>query len=570
VRARTHLAPLVAEIRRHRPDLRFQAVEVEALGDRPWIGDLLAVTRALLQRADRVHWLALLRSPLVGLTLADLCVLAEDDHQSTLWRLLVDTDRIGRLSEDGRRRVAHLTSVFDEAFAAQGRIPLARWVEGVWLLLDGPATLPDRSAVEDCEACLTLLAELDQSGRFDPDRLEAEVGRLYAAPDPQADESLRLMTIHKSKGLEFDTVILPGLHRTVKGSDPQMLLWDEVVVPGGAPQLLVAPMPPRGIGRAATAGGPSAYDYLKDLERRRSRNEDLRVLYVAATRARRTLHLVGTLVAGESGAPGASCGTASTSGARAKPPPNTPLSDLWGALAPMLGSWPDGATKPEEAARAATDADSFSPPLSRLKFARRPSLLSARSATPVPPASVEATAGDADESSALFGTLAHRYLQIIADSDEGQPPWGRLRIESAQAAMVWWLEQRGARDAAALARRLVGVLAAVVESDRGRWVLARRKSASAELALAANGRISVIDRSFVDNGVRWIIDYKTTPTGGLDAAAVGRLAESHRPQLEAYAALFADGALPVRLAVFFIDGLQWIELPYGIAKGATK
>jgi hypothetical protein len=127
--------------------------------------------------------------------------------------------------------------------------------------------------------------------------------------------------------------------------------------------------------------------------------------------------------------------------------------------------------------------------------------------------------------------------------------------------MVWWFEQRGARAAGALAERLVAVLSGVVCSERGRWVLARRESSAAELALGAAGRISVIDRSFVEDGVRWVIDYKTTPTAGLDSVAIGALADAHRPQLETYAALFDDGAVPVRLAVFFVDGLHWVELP---------
>ncbi len=38
--------------------------------------------------------------------------------------------------------------------------------------------------------------------------------RLCALPDVAAtDESLQIMTIHKAKGLEFDTVIVPGLDK---------------------------------------------------------------------------------------------------------------------------------------------------------------------------------------------------------------------------------------------------------------------------------------------------------------------------------------------------------------------
>jgi ATP-dependent helicase/nuclease subunit A len=76
VRARSHLEALVGEIRRNAPELRFQAVDIEGLDGRQHVQDLLTLFRALHHRADRVHWLALLRAPWCGLLLADLHALA--------------------------------------------------------------------------------------------------------------------------------------------------------------------------------------------------------------------------------------------------------------------------------------------------------------------------------------------------------------------------------------------------------------------------------------------------------------------------------------------------------------
>ena len=69
----------------------------------------------------------------------------------------------------------------------------------------------------------------------------------------------------------------------------------------------------------------------------------------------------------------------------------------------------------------------------------------------------------------------------------------------------------------------------------------------------------MIDRTFIENGIRWIIDYKTLRT---DPALIGPAldaylndkAASYRPQLERYATLYAHEAsegLMVRTAVFF-------------------
>ena len=67
----------------------------------------------------------------------------------------------------------------------------------------------------------------------------------------------------------------------------------------------------------------------------------------------------------------------------------------------------------------------------------------------------------------------------------------------------------------------------------------------------------VIDRVFIADGCRWIIDYKTArlPEGELSARA-----ESYRPQLERYAALFAAEALPLRMAIFFPCQGKLVEL----------
>jgi ATP-dependent exoDNAse (exonuclease V) beta subunit len=58
----------------------------------------------------------------------------------------------------------------------------------------------------------------------------------------------------------------------------------------------------------------------------------------------------------------------------------------------------------------------------------------------------------------------------------------------------------------------------------------------------------VIDRTFVVDGCRWIIDYKTVR---LPETELAQRAETYRPQLERYARLFRDDPLPVRMAIYF-------------------
>lgn len=534
VRARTHLDALVAAIRRQRPKLRFTAVEIESLAERQPVQDLLALTHALHHRADRVNWLACLRAPWCGLTLADLHALAADDFNATLWSLMNDAGRVARLSADGQTRLTHVRDALGEALRQQGRASPARWVKGAWLALGGPACLANETELADCEAFFDLVERLDAAGRYSAEQLEKDMARLYGAPDAAADGTLQFLTLHKAKGLEFDTVILPGLHRKPGSGDAPLMLWEEVRLDGLDEHLIAAPLKKRGQKDVVTP-----YDYLAALERERAANEAARVLYVGATRAIRHLHLVGVASRNVKG--------------EVKAPPNTFLDLLWPAVA---DKFVDGANVEPVPADAPVG---FIPKLQRIA---EPVVLDLPVHAPVAAAGAERI--EEDEASgksldALVGTLAHLYLEMIAT--DGLDAWTASRIGGLRGAMEVWLAQQGCgdRDAALAAERVVAILGTTLASEQGRWLLQAREGAAAELALAkvspgvteGNPRgctpVQVVDRSFVEAGVRWIIDYKTArPEGDLAVHA-----ESYRPQLERYAELFADEGMTIRAAIFY-------------------
>lgn len=554
VRARSHLQELVAEIRRHHrhdPALQFQAVEIEALSGRQIVQDLLTLTHALHHRADRVHWLATLRAPWCGLKLADLHALAAHDRYSTIWTLMHDEARIQAMSDDGRQRLAHVREIFDQAFAQQGRQSISRWVHGVWLMLGGAGCLWEEGDVRDVQAFFLRMEQLENTGQFSLERLANEVDQLYAAPDVAADGRLQFMTIHKSKGLEFDTVILPGLERRTGNNDQPLLLWEEVVLEedddGNFEQteLVVAPFIPKG-GRSDDL--PTAYDYLKLMEKERADNEGARVLYVAATRAERSLHLLGTAgLDAKTGAP--------------KAPGSSFLSLLWPMLAGHFAVAAAQRRQTDEAQSVADIAD-FVPKLVRLAQPAIPAVL--REYTMLKASDdVAKTTHDQDDTGAqsldaAIGTLAHRYLELIAQ--QGIEQWTAARIAILKPAMMRWLTQRGYgnADAAQGASRVMAAMSKTLASADGQWVLQARPGAASELAVAAvaGGEINthVVDRTFFEDGTRWVIDYKSARLDDdIGESALVQQAEYYRPQLERYAALFGDDGLPIKKAVFFLE-----------------
>ena len=125
--------------------------------------------------------------------------------------------------------------------------------------------------------------------------------------------------------------------------------------------------------------------------------------------------------------------------------------------------------------------------------------------------------------------------------------------------MVFWLQQRGyaAETATHAAGEVANALLATIKSDDGKWVLQTRPDEVNEYAIdfVDNNTVAkkVIDRTFAEADVRWIIDYKTTVVANnVSAEELKLLAEPFRDQLEAYANLFINEGLNVKCAIFFI------------------
>ncbi len=559
VRARGHLLHIAQALRE--AGLSFQAVEIEALGQRPVVQDLSALTRALFHPADRIAWLALLRAPWCGLTLADLLALAADDHRATLWTLMRDDARVQTLSANGAYRLLRVRAILEEFLAARRRVPAARWVEGAWLALGGPACVSARADMEDAQAYFRLLETLEESSDvIDFSALEEGIGKLFAAADVQADARLQLMTIHKAKGLEFDVVIVPGLGYTPRRNEPQLLAWQERPRAHGEPELLLGTL------REATEDKDPIYSYLDALEKRKAAHEDARLLYVAATRAKSRLHLVGQIDAGADDP---------------QPRAGSLLARLWPAVAGAFA----GVTVPAEGEgpRVAADTPQV---IHRLPQDWTP---------PPPPAGValvlpaqEAAHGSAhdqvefswaSETAKHIGTLVHRFLQRFAEDSLDR--WDAARVRSLGAVYQRELKRLGVPDSELrhAVERVTTALAASLNDARGRWMLSTNggthSDARAELRLTgviADDTVDVmIDRTFVDeHDVRWIVDFKTSVHEGADRDAfLDNERVRYAAQLQRYGALMRmadvhDGRSDreIRLGLYFPLLGGWREWRY--------
>jgi len=540
VRSRSHLVRIASHLKQS--NLFFRAVDIERLDERPVVQDLFALTRALTHPADRAAWLAVLRAPWCGLTLADLEALVAGQPEETVWNLIQDETPLARISADGRSRLARTRELLLPALAAVGHEPLRRVVEGAWLQLGGGACVERKTDLEDARIFLELLDALDEAGTV-PDyrQLTERMEELYAQPDVLAPETLQLMTIHKAKGLEFDTVILPGLGRTPRPDMPPLLRWLPTSEPAGSPGLLLAPV------RATGADHGALYNYIGARESEKARYESGRLLYVASTRAKDQLHLLGSVKRPTKG--------------EIKPKSSSLLALLW----PLVeDDFRQAAARPEmpavftpapvETGNLRRLVNDWTPP------SLPPAVAWQAGALPALPEELPPVEFDwATETARHVGTVVHRALQQIGR--EGIERWSAAHLKALEPGFALALTRTGvpSNQLGGAVKRVREAIDRALRDSRGMWLFdAAHQNPRSEYPLTIDdqGQLAtvIIDRTFVDkNGVRWIVDFKTGPhTGGGVDEFLDREQQRYRGQLERYAAVLNQfDPLPTRLGLYF-------------------
>jgi ATP-dependent exoDNAse (exonuclease V) beta subunit len=544
VAARTHAQAIVAALGESGMDVI--GVDLVPLAEVPVVRDLVSLTRALCHLGDRTAWLAVLRAPWCGVSLATLTRLSARGDPRLIYEALREPDRLEECPADERRRLERVRRVLEEGLSQREQLPLAEWLEGVWMALGAPDAYP-LEELRHARAFLDALSERTASGEWSGiGTLGSVVANLYAQPRARTAAPVQVMTIHGAKGLEFDHVLVPCLDRERnRGREPLLRWLDLPRAQDERSDLIMAPAPV--IGDEAP-GEVTAF--LKRLTALRAANEQVRLLYVAATRARRSLHLYAA--------------PAPRADGLVIPRQRTLLASFWPALA---GAFQDA----PKAAAAAVPSDNQlelfagSPPRAPLRRLTLdwapPQLPPAALLTRLPLAqrSLETLEFSwAGETRRHVGTVVHAALQAFAAAAE-LPARGWL--ESRAGLYREQLRRHGVpeRDLEGAAADVVEALTRTVEDERGRWILSgEHRQAGSELALTgmADGRLTnvVIDRSFVDgDGTRWVIDFKTSPhEGGQLEDFLGSQLERYRGQLEKYAALARGlGPEPVRAALYF-------------------
>jgi len=265
------------------------------------IADLLSLLQLLDNPLQDVPAIAALRSPLVGLSLDELAQIRLTVAREPFWTALNRARQINPASQTGLSEEIHRKiTIFLERFARWRTLarqaPLVPCLETVLVETHYLEWLSSRPRGAQRRAnVLRLLALAEQFDQFQHQGLHrflnfTEVQR-EAEVEPEvvpvlAENAVRLMSIHQSKGLEFPVVALADLAKTFNTQDRRAeIIFDETY--GLCPRV----KPPQ-TGRRY----PSLPHWLAQQHQRREQaGEELRLLYVALTRARDTLILTGSV-----------------------------------------------------------------------------------------------------------------------------------------------------------------------------------------------------------------------------------------------------------------------------------
>ncbi len=520
-RSRAHFQPLLRALDER--GIAYCGQDLDPLEHTPAARDFLACVHALRHPANDMAWMRLLRSPGVALSWAALDTLAAE-LPDQLWSQRARHADLAEL-----KRLQNCLIHLDTTPPLRSNLPLAAsWLHRQLGLRD------DLNAAETADLLRLeslLLKHCPCGSLEDEQAFAAAVRRLFSQAPPARVE---LMTVHRSKGLEFDHVVLFGCNAGLRRSDAPLLRYEQ-----RDHGWLLAPKPRESLSQDTPA--TRIYKLLNNQAQQEDAAEALRLFYVACTRAREQLDI--TLNSAQRGDKRNFAALLIDSGESA---------DLDGARQERETLWrpvlhprlPLERRQPQSLQQLTLPRAARTSSPSRLATAQR-----------------DRIAAGLDWNrlrASLTGTLVHECLERAADlpalpDASVLNSWrGPLRAGLSRRGLPDDLLDETCEQVVTLTLRAL--------SGWGAWLLAPRRWARNEFALAGwqdhEWVSAIIDRCFEDeHGRCWVVDYKTNAAPSDEVAAwLDQQSRHYDQQLSRYADLM--GALRPRnhpvAALYFV------------------
>lgn len=453
-------------------------------------------------------------------------------------------------------------SLMDQGYAAV----ITRWVQQL-------APSCDATSLRRLMQLITLAEAYDESGATL--RPSFFVQAVQSAKVEDASPArVRVMTIHASKGLEFDAVVLPDLDANLSSQD-----WRDLVVLDRD-----SPIDPvRGVYRRVPKALVQLTDELKHAHDQRAyekRTEDLCLLYVAMTRARQALHLLVRPLKPNSKGKSGTAGSTNLSYAailRQSLCADSQETFAGGECLYESGSpdWsgsersPQAAAEPQAEAEVSTRSSSFLRSFEPIQLAPGSSE-STRSWVKASPSQMHDEAR-VQASTLLnlkstggqqYGSALHAMLEQVGFVDEGVPDQAELRKACAPFRVPGLTSDQLAEQ---LHRALQQPHAQALLQRQGADELWRERRFMARLdQRLVTGSFDRVHLWHQDGKLRraWIIDYKTDR---VDDASLGRVTQRYADQLQLYrqalSAMLRLNPDAIRASLYFVGDDCLADVP---------
>lgn len=432
-------------------NLPFQGVDLTALGQLPHIRDVWHITQLLLNPQHRLHELVVLRSPCCGLTMDALQILA----QAAPKKSLLDKQYINLLDAENQIRFQNLIDAVEEALRWRFQKPFMDILQELLESLHVYKMLSDSQQYELRKFFDIIHEFCDKHIWPDSEQIQESLDNCYIALTEGID--LQVMTIHKSKGLEFDWVIIPNMGDANKPSSPNWFEW----IPLPATNFLLPAF--------CLSAHDDYVELFKWYEHQHAMHENQRLCYVGLTRAKSRLYLLDDKEKAEKNS--------------------------------FRNLFPESFFKPKDVLQ------KFEPEPSHHELKRLPchALQSQIKSTPTTFLGAGESFQNAHESKHL-GIALHRLLQWICENHPehlDDVPWHLAQHH---------LQQQGITKS--LLPYIKQLITQFWHCPRGQWIRDTYSFEKNEYALLAKDqgivRELILDRTFIDGNHLWIIDFKTS------------------------------------------------------------
>lgn len=487
----------------HQHKIPIHAIDLTPLAQQSIVQDLLALVTITQSPNDRLAWLTLLRSPIFGCSL-HTCYTCLNHAQGSIISNLQSIHEHEYISLNERQQIVAQTNLIYERIQHPQHENLSQWLFALWQDLNATEGYAHNQHKAQ-DSFFELLADYDHLSWVPIETLKRHIDKHYfdwESPNSQ----VQLMTIHKSKGLEFDHVLLPFLNSTERNDSNALFFWETYYCGQEAKSIL-----------ATSQLDTSHLAFIKHIKQQKKIYESLRVFYVAITRAKTSLTLY---------------------------LPEKDKKGSWAHLIHHHELFHHQSCNNIHLSSTITDT----PLETKLHPVRRRTNIKYLKPKPCFQKGNELTLQNKHQ---WFGDWVHNCFEQLAYlQDKEHRAFLTMKAQQSNHAILQSPEILSKRE----------LWSKHINSDPCLWLFSEQQHGQNEVTIHYQSKVYRIDRTFIYNQQRWIIDIKTEQITD-DDSNITSIYQRYQKQLNGYAAIYhkLDHIKCVCVVYFPISGraIQW-------------